>query len=81
MSKQELAKKIFESDLVQRLDQDNFLVKGSKDNVYLVSRVEGKGYEFYCKLSHKDQACPAWKFDNEHECKHCLAVRLFEGKK
>lgn len=80
MSKQELAKKIFESDLVQQLDQDNFLVKGSKDNVYLVERKEGQPYEYYCKLSHKDQACPAWKFDKEHDCKHCLAVKLFEGK-
>ena len=77
MSKQELAKKILESDLIQKLDQNNYLVKGSKDNLYQVEKVEGKHFEYYCKIAHLDHACPAWKFDKEHMCKHCLAVKLF----
>ena len=68
MSKQILAKKIFNEGLVQRLDKDHFLVT---EKSYEVERTPDKPYEFYCK-------CPAWKFDFEHDCKHCIAVRLFE---
>ena len=68
MSKQILAKKIFNAGLVQRIDQDHFLVT---EKSYQVERTPDKAYEFYCK-------CPAWKFDLEHDCKHCIAVRLFE---
>lgn len=68
MSKQILAKKIFNDGLVQRLDKDHFLVT---EKSYEVERTPDKPYEFYCK-------CPAWKFDTEHDCKHCIAVRLFE---
>lgn len=68
MSKQELAQKIFSKGLVQRIDEDNFLVT---EKSYAVQRTLNKDYEFYCK-------CPAWKFDSEHDCKHCIAVRLFE---
>ena len=67
MSKQVLAQKIFEQGLVQRLDEDHFLVT---EKSYEVERVHGQDYEYYCK-------CPAWKFDTEHDCKHCIAVRLF----
>jgi hypothetical protein len=68
MAKQELAKQLFDNGLVQRLDKDHFLVS---EKSYEVERTPNKPYEFYCK-------CPAWKFDSEHDCKHCIAVRLFE---
>jgi uncharacterized Zn finger protein len=69
MSKQELAQKLFSQGLVTRVDKENFTVTGSRE--YEIQRTPDKNYEFYCK-------CPAWKFDSEHDCKHCIAVRLFE---
>ena len=70
MSKQDLAKKLFDKDLIQKLDQDSFLVKGSNNNSYEVLRTDNQPYDYYCN-------CPAWKFDKERECKHVLAVLMY----
>jgi len=67
LTKQQLAQQIFENGLIQRLDDRHFLVT---EKSYEVEAVVGKGFQYYCK-------CPAWKFDKEHDCKHCIAVRLF----
>ncbi|GEM_PF-4595052 len=70
MTKQTLAYNLLNDGLVTRVDTDNFLV-GEKQ--YKVRRENNDKYfyEFFC-------SCPAWKFDKDHDCKHCIAVRLFE---
>ena len=70
MSKQVLGNQLFRDGLVTRVDEDNFLVG---ERQYKVRRETNPkfAYEFYC-------VCPAWKFDSEHKCKHCIAVELFE---
>jgi len=75
MSKQELAQKLFDNDFIQKLDNETWLVKGSNNNSYEVIKTNDQSYDYYCK-------CVAWRMDNSRECKHVLAVLLYEkGKK
>lgn len=73
MSKQQLAQTLFDNGDVQKVNADTFVCHGSNGNQYEITRVNEPeyNYEFYCK-------CPAWKFDKTRECKHVLAVQLFE---
>lgn len=70
MSKQVLGNQLFRDGLVTRVDENNFLVGERRYKVARESR-DQYFYDYYC-------VCPAWKFDSEHKCKHCIAVELFE---
>jgi len=73
MSKQQLAQTLFDNGDVQKVNTDTFVCHGSGGNQYEITRVKDPeyNYEFYCK-------CPAWKFDKTRECKHVIAVQIFE---
>ena len=73
MSKQTMANQIFNRGLVNQENNDTFSVEGSNNRRYTVKRNQDPkyNYQWYCN-------CPAWKFDTSRECKHCLAVELFE---
>jgi hypothetical protein len=73
MSKEQLAQTLFDNGDVQKENSDTFVCLGSNGKQYEITRVNDPqyNYKFYCK-------CPAWKFDTSRECKHVLAVKLFE---
>lgn len=68
-----MAQELFDSGDVQQENADTFTCQGSNGRSYEITRVNDPqyNYKFYCK-------CPAWKFDTTRECKHVLAVQLFE---
>ena len=72
-TKQDKAQTLFNEDSVQQVNSDTFVVHGSGSNQYEIKANQDKmyNYKYYCK-------CPAWKFDNTRECKHVLAVQLWE---
>ncbi len=73
MSKQQMAQTLFDNGDVQKENDNTFVCMGSNGKSYEITRVSDPqyNYKFYCK-------CPAWKFDTTRECKHVLAVQLFE---
>lgn len=75
-TKQAKAQILFDEDSVQQVNSDTFVVHGSSNNQYEIKANQDKlyNYKYYCK-------CPAWKFDNSRECKHVLAVKLYENAK
>lgn len=88
------AQKLLKDDLIQEIDQENYVVLGSKGNRYNVQFDEKHG--LVCKLfentdednseswnkaesKSKYKLCPSWKMStNPKICKHCFAVVLFK---
>ncbi len=72
-TKQDKAQILFDEDSVQQVNSETFVVHGSGSNQYEIKANQDKmyNYKYYCK-------CPAWKFDSTRECKHVLAVQLYE---
>lgn len=68
-----MAQELVSNGDVQQENANTFVCQGSNGRSYVITRVNDPqyNYEFYCK-------CPAWKFDSSRECKHVLAVQLFE---
>jgi hypothetical protein len=59
-------------------ENGNWLVQGSKGNVYEISIDPKTKLGLFCKLTNDNSACEGWKFHKE--CKHALAVRIFNGQ-
>ena len=68
-----MAQQLFDNGDVQKENADTFVCEGSNGRQYEISKVNDPkyNYKYYCK-------CPAWKFDTTRECKHVLAVQIFE---
>ena len=66
------AKTIVELNQVQQIDNNSFLVQGSKGDLYEVTK-EAENLTCY----KGNNVCLGWKY--AHDCKHCQAVRIFLG--
>jgi len=73
--------KLVDNGLVQELDDEHWLVQGSKGDYYHIDKTELDGkIVFTCwKNPSEKKLCQGWKFcqGSEKECKHTEAVAEF----
>lgn len=70
-----LAKKI-------QLEDQSWLVPSSSKNGWYLVKYDELKKQLYCCNGIDNSICEGWKFlkGKQKDCKHCLAVRIFNGQ-
>ena len=73
------AQKLVDNNQVQKIDDQHWLVSGSKGHIYYIDTESDEIYT--CWLDPKEKKlCKGWQFctGSIKECKHVEAVRIYE---